>query len=268
MTFYDQYTETNMVRSLVIYDWSADFDIAGARDIFDRIAHLMGRPPDIATVVDGKKGKDYPYRNFVKRDIIHQKNWLLLGYLWKRSASVLSDFAIDVACDIKEFRRFEIHIDEAAVDAIDRTFERIVDLVTNALQPIYGIGYQMPYYWGPRAFANGTVSSRFATVDKTLYGPPERLKEQSSAFGYVYLSSQRPHLFGENLRDLFEINFLSKGHLDRQMNGKRLQDWIKDNAFGALRQLTSTTWRWDVPHADIQQVRKTLIEAGLTIVKA
>ncbi|MER9756813.1 hypothetical protein NKJ46_25880 [Mesorhizobium sp. M0166] len=111
---YERFTETNVVGSLIIYEWAASLDISGARDILDRIVEVLGSAPDIATVTDEKTGKDYLYRNFAKRDVITKKDWQSVGYLWKRNPNVLLDFSIDIGCSVDRFRLFEIHIDRAA----------------------------------------------------------------------------------------------------------------------------------------------------------
>jgi hypothetical protein len=180
---------------------------------------------------------------------------------------VLSDFAIEIGCSIDRFKLFEIHIDQAAVPDLKGTFQRIVQFVSDELQPIYGIGLSMPYFWGPRAFAQGSSSSRFATVDKTFYGPPVQMREQSIAFGRTFRADSGKRQLNENLRDVFPFNLLSRGHLDRRVDGKRLESWIDANTYGALRQLSPVTWQWDVPPEDVQRIRKRLIDAGLTIVK-
>jgi hypothetical protein len=267
VTEYACYTETNTVMSVVFYDWMAEFDIVGARDILDRIVEFIGRPPDIVTVADDKQGKDYLHRNFVKRNVIHRKEWELVSYLWKRSADVLSDFAIEIGCESIKFRNFRIHLDEAAVDDPRQTMKQIVDFVAERIQPTYGIAYAMPYFWGPGSFARGQGSSRFATVDKTFYGPPETMRERSYEFSPVFLANQKTHNLNSHIRDLFELNFLSKGHLARLVDGKMLRDWIIDNGFGKLHQLTAVTWAWEVPGEEIQRLRIPLIRAGLTVVK-
>lgn len=267
MPTYDQYAETNLVRSIVLYDWDAATTTSGARDIFDVLAAAIGRPPDIATVLDEQKGRDYSYKNFLRREIIDQKEWLEFGYLWKRSEDVLSDFAIEVHFVPYKFRCVTFHLDEAAADDSLGVYETAVRILVNALQPIYGIGYTMPYYWGPRAFATGTISSRYATVDKTFYGAPEQVKRQSQAFRGEYLAHNDQRNLDHMLRDLFEINFVSKGHLERRVEGRALKDWIGANAVGTLQQLTSVCWRWDVPPEKIERIRRVLMEAGLTVVK-
>lgn len=267
MSTYDQYAETNLVRSIVLYDWETATAVAGARDIFDMLAAAIGRPPDIATVLDEKKGRDYLYKNFVKRGVIDQKEWLEFGYLWKRSKDVLSDFAIEVHFVPNKFRRLTVHLDEAAVDDSVRVYETVIRILVNALQPIYGIGYVMPYFWGPRTFARGMISSRFATDDGTFYGSPERINKQSKAFLSEYLNDKEERTLDHMLRDVFEINFLSEGHLNRQMNGGTLRDWIDAHAAGTLEQLTPRCWRWNVPSEKIAKIRTALIKSGLTIVK-
>lgn len=256
-----------MVRSLVIYDWIRDKSTVESREIFDQIISAVGRPPDIATVADESDGKDYLYGFFVKRDVIKKKKWLSLGYLWKRSETVLSDFAIDLSISPINFKCFEIHIDHSAVDNIDEKTRKIVGLIANSLEPIYGIGYDMPYYYGPRAFAQGSSSSRFATSDKSLYRSPARMREQSFAFGPTFRASPSKRGLNVCFRDIFEINFISEGHLNRQIHGVTLQKFIVENGFGSLKQLTAVTWMWGVPPSDIQRVRKIMIEAEFTIVK-
>lgn len=266
MSTFDQYSEVNLVRSLVLYDWATTTDMVRASDIFDVLAGEVGRPPDIATVLEEKKGRDYLYKNFVKRDVIRQKEWVEFGYLWKRKEEVLSDFAIEFHFVPGKFRRISVHMDEAAVGSFSKVSEKIIELLVDALQPIYGIGYTMPYCWGPRAFATGTISTRFATVDRTFYGAPEQMRKQSHAFRGVYLADNDKRNLDHMLRDVFEINFLSEGHLDRQVKGKTLRDWIDENAFGTLQQLTSRCWRWKVRNEEIPEIRGALIEAGLTVV--
>ncbi|WP_146172579.1 hypothetical protein [Mesorhizobium helmanticense] len=256
-----------MVGSLLIYEWAATLSIRRASEALDQITEIIGSLPDMATVVDGTTGKDYLNGNFLKRDVISKKNWESVGYLWKRSPDVLSDFAIEIGCSIDRFKLFEIHIDQAAVADLKGTFQRILQFVSDELQPIYGIGLSMPYFWGPRAFAHGSSSSRFATADKTLHGPPAQMKEQSLAFGRTFRADRDKRHLNENLRDVFPFNLLSQGHLDRRLDGKRLEHWIEENAYGALRQLSPVTWQWDVPPEDVQKIRKLLIDAGLTISK-
>lgn len=264
---FERYTETNVVESLIIYEWAAELDILRVRDILDKLVAIVGSQPDIATVVAGSRSKDYLYRNFIKRDVLHEQEWQTLGYLWKRNSDSLSDFAIDIACSLDSFSCFEIHIDRAAVPDIDETFQKIVGLVSEELQPVYGIGLSMPYFWGPRAFAHGSASSRFATEDKTFYGPPAATKEQSFSFGPTFRAKSARRQLDQNLRDLYPFNLLSKGHLDRQIEGERLDNWIEENSFGVIRKLSPITWQWDVPPSVVQSIRRRLIDAGLTIVK-
>ncbi|RWC31588.1 MAG: hypothetical protein EOS27_10250 [Mesorhizobium sp.] len=180
---------------------------------------------------------------------------------------MLSDFAIDLGASPNKFKCFEIHIDHSAVDDIDEKIRKLVTLIADSLGPIYGIGYDMPYYWGPRAFAQGSSSSRYATADKSLYGPPEQMREQSFAFGPTFRADPSKRGLSTCFRDIFEINFVSKGHLDRQIQDVTLQTFIAKNRLGTLRQLTPVTWAWGVPPSDIQKVRKIMIDAGFTIVK-
>ncbi|RWC38652.1 MAG: hypothetical protein EOS28_29140 [Mesorhizobium sp.] len=267
MERYGQYAETNTVHSLVIYEWASQIDMKDARHTFDRISGIVGHPPDLATVVDENEGKDYPYASFMKRNIIQKKEWLSFGYLWKRSDQILSDFSIDIGCAIRNFRCVEVHIDETSVEDISSLFEKVLSIIADGINPIYGIGYKMPYYWGPREFAHGTASSRYSVSDKSLFGAPDRLKQQSFQFSRTFHSRNEERHLDIDLRDVFEINLISEGHLNRRVGRKSLRDWIKANELGVLEQMTPVTWRWNVPVAEICKARKDLIDAGITVVK-
>ena len=263
----NQYSETNTVGSLVIYEWSVDIDLFAIRDLFEDIAGVIGRPPDIATLLDDKiKGRDYLYKNFVKRDLIHKKEWDFLGYLWKRNET-LSDFAIDISCETSLGKRLEFHVDQAAVESGQAVMKSVADLIVEKLLPVYGIGFAMPYYWGPRAFGQGSVSTRYATVDKTIYGPPEWIKERSWAFRETFIADAAERGLDAKIRDVFELNFLSEGHLNRRIEGMSLRDWIGHTNTGTLRQLNDVTWQWRVPEDLIEEARRPLIDAGITVLR-
>lgn len=261
------YTEENIVRSLVFYEWMANFNITGAQEIFNEISDLIGSIPDIASVADRDASKDYLYKNFVSRDVLKKRDWQSLNYLWKRNENTLSDFAIEIGCAIKEFQRFEVHIDVAAVENIGHTYESVISILTDRIQPVYGIGYEMPYFWGPRAFARGSVSSRYDIPTKSLYGAPTFAREQSLMFGPVFREMPNNRHLDVNIRDVFEVNFISDRHLDRDVNGISLKEFINKNDFGELVGLGVGGWIWRVPSKDIHNARRILIDAGITIVK-
>lgn len=262
-----EYSETNMVSSLVIYEWSVDLGLIAIKDMFEQVAELVGRPPDIATLLDEKNaGRDYLYRNFIKRDMIHKKDWVSLGYLWKRNET-LSDFAIELGWDRKPPKRLEFYLDAAAVEDAASLMRLVAKLIMEDTRPIYGIGYGMPYYWGPRAFALGSVADRYATVEKTFYGAPEWVNERSRAFRKSFMADEGERNLDLSIRDVYELNLLSEGHLNRQIEGLSLREWIEKTGQGELHQVNTVTWRWHVPYDRIEEVRRPLIAAGITILR-
>lgn len=110
-------------------------------------------------------------------------------------------------------------------------------------------------------------SSRFVTVDKTFYGAPEYVGEQSRAFSSTFAADNGKRGLDYNIRDVYEMNLISAGHLDRQIEGIRLQDWIEKNGAGLLRQMNAVTWRWHVPMDRVEDIRRPFIGAGITVVK-
>lgn len=252
----------------MIYEWMAKLDLATVRDIFDRISDLIGRPPDTATLLDEKSdGRSHVYKNFVKRDLISKKNWVYLSYTWSRGLADLSDFAVELAFKSRMGKRLEFHLDEAAVNDAKLSMTAALKLIAEVMLPIYGVGYSMPFYWGPAYFAQGMTSQRYAMVDKTFYGAPEYIAGRSRAFGGTYDADEDQRNLNVNIRDVFELNLISEGHLNRLIDGIRLQDWIEKNRAGTLRQVNDITWRWHVPVDRIEEVRLPLIAAGITVVK-
>ncbi|MCA1367480.1 hypothetical protein I6F15_08700 [Bradyrhizobium sp. BRP14] len=174
---------------------------------------------------------------------------------------------MDIGCSIKKFRHFALHIDEASVDNSNLAFSRIVDVVVRTLQPIYGIGYSMPYFWGPQAFAIGQTVSRHATADGSFHGALEEIRRQSRAFSRTFLADAPERGLDVRLRDVFELNFLSEGHLNQKIEGLMLGAFIEKYGVGTLDQLTPVMWRWRVPRSEVQNVRKATKNADFIVVK-
>ncbi|WP_164923992.1 hypothetical protein [Sinorhizobium fredii] len=160
-----------------------------------------------------------------------------------------------------------IHIDEFAVDDPGAVLAKLLDLIATTLQPIYGIGYSMPYYWGPNTFDQGLIASRYATEDRTFYGAPPEIGRRSRAFSRTFLANASERRLDVRMRDIFELNLLSEGHLAQPINGTTLKDFIQRQRIGRLNQLTPVTWQWNVPLADIEPVRRALNDADFIIVK-
>lgn len=261
---FGEFQETNKVLSFVCYDWKEDVDIVFARDMQEAMVDFFPNTPDLVTVCAKYKCKDYTYKNFHRLNIMQRSPWSAIDYLWKRRKNYRSEFSINFAFDLSP-RCLAIHYDEKAVDDIRATWDQIVNFVSERIRPTYAIGYAMLYYEGPSSFAQGLASSRYATEDRTFYGTPDILRKRSFEFLPVFRNRDRSEL-ESRIRDVFVFNLLSRGHLDRRVQGTTLEKWIIANGAGELRPHMNNTWIWQVPPADIEKIRQPLIQEGVTIV--
>ncbi len=76
----------------------------------------------------------------------------------------------------------------------------------------------MPYFWGPHYFARAMGSSRYATADRTFYGPPDELRRRNYEFSETFFKRDRS-ILRTHIRDLFEFNLLCRSHLDYRIDG-------------------------------------------------
>ncbi len=263
---YKQFKPTNIVHSVAFYEWTGDFDIFGVRDLLDEMILIIGRQADVITVCDADGCKVYTYRNFVKLNVLKKKKWYLLSYLWKREADDRSQFAIECRCCLGLGKSFEVHIDEAAVEHSKNTITTITTYLTEKLRPLYGIGNVMPYEYQPSSFSGGSVCDGTFTNDFPYKATTRQICGRSRLFKSVYLNRGTPSILQDHIRDIYEVNFLSQGHLDYPINGVTFRELVEKRKAGKLTQLNDVTWRWDIPGNDMENIRDDLIKAGMTIV--
>lgn len=258
----DKYRKSNLVYSLAIYEWTSKIDILAWRDLFERFTAFIGAPPDDVWVCAAGtwKGKDYKYRNFVKRNVIYQQDWQSLNYHWRRQPDARLYSAIDLSVGLDLSKKFSVLIDEAAVSDVELVYEAIVSAASEVLQPLYGIGLKVPYSWSPSQFIGGSGSGYHRPEEGLHYDSPEAFCLRGLHAGRVL--GAKPRVLDTKLRDIFEINLISTGHLSSPIESQTLEEWIK-RGHGTLRQITPVTWRWDVPRELQPKVRKAAIAAGL-----
>ena len=255
--------ETNIVHSFVCYDWRAPFTIVAAYRMLTDALDLIPIPPDIATVTYESEGKDYLVRNFNRMKIIDKKEWSSVGYLWKRDAKSL-DYKIEMGVDLLQ-RCVNLHIDEGAVEDPEYLWNRVVRFLSERIGPTYAIGYSMPYFWGPHYFARAMGSSRYATADRTFYGPPDELRRRNYEFSETFFKRDRS-ILRTHIRDLFGFNLLCQSHLDYRIDGVPLSDWIVKTSTGRLAPYTEGCWLWTLSEEEIRRARPVLVAAKFSIV--
>jgi hypothetical protein len=257
------YRKDNIVYCLAVYHWSCDVTVLDVFNLLERIVKIIGTNPDHAYlhVADTWNGKDYRYKNFIKRDLINREPWVGLTYDWRRQPDARLYLAASVGMHFELGPKLKIQIDEALVTDIGTVYEEVLALVAETLRPTYGIGFFVPYSWGPGSFMDG---------QGTAHPLPEEGLDYDSAGGFSLRGMYASRIMREDspvldrkLWDIFAINLLSERHLAAGIEGMPLKSWIEKRGYGSLRQLTPDTWRWDVPKAIQPRVRHAAIAAGL-----
>lgn len=259
----EKYLPSNTVRCLAIYEWQSKIDILGMRGLFERFNAIVGSYPDDVWICPPGtwKGKDYKYRNFIRRNIIEQHTWNTIVYHWRRQPDARLYFAMNFAAALHDGSEFSVMIDEAAVADVDLMYEEILKVAATALLPIYGMGFSVPYSWSPGQFISGNGSGYQGPDEGLHYDTAEAFSVRGREAGSVLVAE--PRVLDHKLRDIFDINLISAKHLRHEIEGKSLKAWIEGGRHGSLIQMNDVTWRWDLPPSEQPKVRKAAITAEL-----
>lgn len=259
-----KYTKDNVVYALAIYEWQGTRDILQFHALFEEWVKLIGMPPDDVWLHDGGegwKGKDYKYKTFVRRDIIHRQKWKDLSYHWRREPSARLYQAAWFSVSMGISPEVTIVIDEAAVPDISSMFEVLTGFACEALLPVYGIGLAVPYSWSPVSFITGGGSGYVGPEEGIRYDSRGAFDLRGMAAGHLLVA--KPRVLDHKMLDIFAINLISERHLATPVHGVPLKVWIEQQGLGTLKQVSPVTWRWDVPRNQQPAVRRVAIEAGL-----
>ena len=115
-----KYRRDNMMYCLAVYEWQQKLDILAMQKLFERLITPIGSPPDDVWVAPPGKwqGNDYRYSNFLKRDVINQKLWSNLSYMWRRQPNARAYLAAELSVNFDFGRKLKIQIDEASVEGV------------------------------------------------------------------------------------------------------------------------------------------------------
>lgn len=258
-----RYRPDNIVYCLAIYEWERELTVVTALPLFERVAELIGAPPDDSWVCrPGEwKGKSYRHQNFLKRDILHQEPWANLHYAWRRQPDARAYLAAGISMGLDLGRRFDVEIDEAVTANAAQVYEAVLSTICEALQPTYGVGFFVPYSWGPGQFMAGQGSGYAGTEEGLEYNSWAAFCTRGERAGKVLLAKSR--VLDQKMLDIFAINLISEKHLATPIDGVSLKQWIRQSGHGTLNQINSVTWRWEVSRSNQPPVRKAAISAGL-----
>jgi hypothetical protein len=122
---------------------------------------------------------------------------------------------------------------------------------------VYGYTYVLPYDVGPGHYANGIVY-------QVGVGRPRHEEELRTRWGHILMSpASNPRT--QILRQVYGLQFLSEGHLKREIDGGTLRQWIDASADrGRLSPLVDGIWTWLIDKdSQVLAANEALFAAGL-----
>lgn len=126
----------------------------------------------------------------------------------------------------------------------------------------YGYCFQRPLKLGPVLYAFGISTG----IDG--YGPVQSDRKRPTAkwFNAGSFFEKSNESKADYLRDIYPFNILSSVHLQRNVEGGSLKDWVQlDSCRGRFEQMNETLWWWAVDPKEIDGVRKALADQQLLV---
>lgn len=141
-------------------------------------------------------------------------------------------------------------LDDSIVVYNAELFTKLALELQNFCNAKYGYYYHRKYTIGPAEYPFGTISS---------FGDKEVISDREQIANWMIVSHDPELRQPGDLRDVYKLNFLSKEHLDREVFGQHLEDWIKKEPYrGILTQKKDNFWVWQVEDVNIDRVRQEL----------
>jgi len=138
----------------------------------------------------------------------------------------------------------------------DELINEVILPICNLFDVTYGYSYVMPPEKGPLSYGTG-----FVHVPE---GHPLSDAEEQLIFKWNHYTKTMKERKGK-LRDVYEENLLTDEHLNQNVAGKSLKNWVlSDPLHGTLSDLAGRQY-WKVDKDNLVQVRMKLQEDGLLI---
>jgi hypothetical protein len=136
----------------------------------------------------------------------------------------------------------------------------VARFVLEHLKPAYGIGFRRLHKLGASYYAIGLPKlTGFSAADRK---EAERINNWSVG--------NRLEVYRDGvLRDIYPWNFLTRPHLDRQIDCLSLEQWVRqDGRRGHLDPLSDECFLWALNEAEIAEVKPVVEQAGLIFDRA
>lgn len=174
------------------------------------------------------------------------------GFLsgWLVSAVVSSRDGYLIFCFSDDLAQFDEH-----------GFISLAQKLYTVFQFRYGIAYQHPLKKGADIYALGIVAG--LDYSESDMAESQRIGKWFQANTFF---REQGDSYSNHLRDVYRLNFLSQVHLDKIIDGIRLEDWIsKFPSRGIIELIAPGQVVWKIRDSDIREVRETLRKNSLLV---
>jgi len=143
--------------------------------------------------------------------------------------------------------------------------QRIIGFVRrwlDRMRPAYGIGFFRKRRWAPDSYGHG-IPCQFGVNDENdgpEYGESEIIRR--------WRDGMRNRVYNDGTqRDVYPYNLLTRVHLERDIDGRCLRDWIRaEPSRGRLIECPGGYASWTVAPEDIPDIRRQLAPSGVLFV--
>ncbi len=199
------------------------------------------------------------------------KNFLILSS---------EDYELDIRIDSKHiykdekffpckmrYSRQKIHLRQGVIavrssssDSLDNFISVIAEPLFNSIGISYAHAFDFPACYGPDYYlaSVGTVLSRDSLSKNENYK-----KRLTNWRDNIWHKKKKPSQ--GFFREIYPINFLLQAHLDRDFQGRPLEDYMKKVGTLERCDFNPEVFRWDVSEDVIDSVRQALEPSGLVL---
>lgn len=259
--------DDDAVESIIFYEWMQSVEINKIYSLFQKVAEIIDIEPDLVDLIgENSKSKTYNYGGRALDKALDLGMWRVLAFNWLRDPAVRSTYAIHASHDSPPGGQISLHVDLLAVPEFPKLRKSIEHEFVHALSPLYGMKTTMPYFRGPDVFVHG-VNQIMVNEDISLISEAEE-RHQARNKEFASFQFSHPGMLRSRFRDVFHTNYISRGHLDLEVEGESLDRWIIDNRIGVLEKIGDVTWRWNLDDSELTVARNVLLTMGYTAVKS
>lgn len=146
-------------------------------------------------------------------------------------------------------------------DEVEKTIllDEVEDRIFKLTGCFYGGAFEIPANLGPESYL-----CSIATWDAETGQPSTReYTEKITRFRDGVYSGKYPAM--GYFREAYAINYVTQEHLDREINGQSLANFMRSN--GTVKQcgFNAKMFRWDIPKEKIEYANQWLEKAGLIL---